>query len=54
MEFGVRVNSHLYYKFTIDMDNGNVDVIAEFINNEGVKIEPIGHVEWDEIGEVGE
>lgn len=48
MEFGARINNRLYFKFIIDMDNLNIDVIGEFIDDEGVKIEPTGYVVWEE------
>lgn len=48
MEFGVRINSHLYFKFIIDPDTGDIGVIGEVIDDEGVKIEPTGSVVWEE------
>ena len=48
MEFGVRINNRAYFKFIIDLDNGNIDVIGEIINNEGEKFEPTGYVVWEE------
>lgn len=46
MEFGVRINSNMYFKFIIDMENGTIDVIGEVIEN-GVKVEPTGSVVWE-------
>ena len=48
MEFGVRINNRAYFKFTIDMDNGDIGVIGEIITNEGEKVEPTGYVVWEE------
>ncbi len=48
MEFGVRINNHAYFKFIIDMDNANIDVIGEIIRDDGEKIEPTGSVTWEE------
>lgn len=49
MEFGVRMNSRAYFKFIIDLDNGNIDVIGEIIiDDEGTKVEPVGYVIWEE------
>ena len=48
MEFGVRINSRLYFKFIIDMTNGDISVIGEAITDEGVKIELTGNVVWEE------
>lgn len=47
MEFGVRINSNMYFKFIIDAENRNIDVVGEVIEN-GVKIEPTGSVTWEE------
>lgn len=48
MEFGIRINSRMYFKFTIDTSNGHVDAIAEVINDEGEKLEATGYVLWEE------
>ena len=47
MEFGVRIDSNKYFKFIIDAENGNIDVVGEVIEN-GVKVEPTGSVVWEE------
>lgn len=48
MEFGVRINNRIYFKFIIDYENGNIDVFGELITDEGEKIEPTGSVVWEE------
>lgn len=47
MEFGVRINSHAYFKFLIDLDSGDISVIGEIITDEGEKVEPAGYVVWE-------
>lgn len=47
MEFGVRINSNMYFKFIIDAENGNIDVVGEIIID-GEKIEPTGSVVWED------
>lgn len=47
MEFGVRIDSSKYFKFIIDAENGNIDVVGEIIEN-GEKIVPTGSVVWEE------
>ena len=47
MEFGVRIDSNTYFKFIIDTENRNIDVLGEVIEN-GVKVEPTGSVVWEE------
>ena len=48
MEVGVRLNSRAYFKFYIDLDNGNIDVIGEIIMDDGTVVEPVGSVAWEE------
>lgn len=47
MEFGVRINSNMYFKFIIDAENRNIDVVGEVIEN-GEKVEPTGYVVWED------
>lgn len=48
MEFGVRLNSREYFKFYIDSDNGNIDVIGEIVLDDGTVVTPAGSVVWEE------
>ncbi len=48
MEFGVRLNNSAYFKFYIDIDNGNIDVKGEIIMDDGTVVEPTGSVVWEE------
>lgn len=48
MEFGVRVNSRLYFRFIIDMDNDDINVLGEAILDDGTKVEPTGYVVWED------
>ena len=46
MEVGVRIDSKMYFKFIIDTENRNIDVVGEVIEN-GEKVEPTGSVVWE-------
>lgn len=46
MEFGIRINSKMYFKFIINTSNAHVDAIAEVITDEGVMHEATGYVLW--------
>ena len=48
MEVGVRINSRVYFKFIIGMENGNIDVNGEVIMVDGTVVEPTGSVVWEE------
>lgn len=48
MDAGIRFASNLYVRFTLDPDNGDMDVVVELINDEGVKHVITGSVVWDE------
>ena len=48
MEVGVRLNSKAYFKFYIDLDNGNIDVTGEIILDDGTVVTPTGAVVWEE------
>lgn len=48
MDAGIRFASNLYVRFTLDPDNGTIDVMLEFITDEGVKNVITGSVVWDE------
>lgn len=48
MEAGIRFNSRLYVKFTLDPDQGAMDVVVEIIDNDGVAQVITGSVVWDE------
>lgn len=47
MEFGLRIDNNTYFKFIIDTENGNIDVLGEVIEN-CVKVELTGSVVWED------
>lgn len=48
MDAGIRFANNLYVRFTLNPDNGDIDVVVEFITDEGVKHIIPGSVVWDE------
>lgn len=48
MVVGVRINSRAYFKFDIDPEEGNIDVAAEVVQDDGTVVEPVGSVVWEE------
>ena len=48
MEAGIRFTNRLYVRFTLDPDQGIMDVIVEIIDDDGVAHEITGSVVWDE------
>lgn len=48
MEFGVRINSRMYFKFSIDPENGDIGVKGEIILDDGTVADPTGYVVWEE------
>lgn len=48
MEAGIRFTRYMYVRFNLDPDTGDMDVLIEFITNEGEKQEVTGSVVWEE------
>ena len=47
MEAGIRFSQNLYVKFTLDPNDGIMDVLFELITDDGEKHELTGSVVWD-------
>ncbi len=47
MDAGIRINRNLHIGLSVNLDNGDIDVTATFITDEGVEQVMQGVVEWD-------